>query len=705
MNPFKSLYSILLLTFLFGACDQADPLKARRFSFVLPTDANLLSILENTPDGLETEVYKTDEHTFLLVDAPSDYDLSRLRKAFSGNSEIQDLLKSPLERIYKLEQQANYSAQNGQLITREQQDSKRYVLTLEIVNDLNLLKMYKHVHSMGMAWPEITENMKTVGIRDMEIYLDGYRAFLVMDTKPDFEWEDEGEQWGTLPREKEWQEYVAKFQKVDPQSKAAEKWAAMKRITAYQASWESLSNYEIPQWMKDSKFGIFIHWGPNSVPEMHTDWYSRWMYLDSGRVDHMTGEKTSDTPHPAHVFHKENFGDPKKFGFKDLIPMWTMEKFDPKEWVSIFKQSGAQYVVPVAEHHDGFALYESSITPYHAVAMGPKTDVLKALTDEIKKQGLICGVSSHLAFNWNFYTQKPHFDTWDPQYADLYAPRHEPYSPASEEWLAETWWPRTKEIIDNYQPDILWFDFYLDRPEFAPYHKKLAAYYYNSGLKRNQTVVLQTKNLRYQSYREGTHMLDLERSKMDSLRSEYWQTDTSIGKNSWFYTKNWIPKAPGDLIADLMDIVSKNGCLLLNIGPRKDGIIPDDQKETLLAIGEWLKVNGEAVYGSSYWRTFGEGPTETATGHLSEDKNSGFTQEDIRFTKNNGFLYATVLAPPTRDITIRSLSTDQLSIQSIELLGYDGSITYQQNADGLSIKRPKSTQLQHAWVFKITPSK
>ncbi|MFS4447998.1 alpha-L-fucosidase [Maribacter sp. 2307UL18-2] len=490
------------------------------------------------------------------------------------------------------------------------------------------------------------------------------------------------------------------FVGCNPKKKEARNEALEPEIS-FEENWESLEQYEIPQWMKDAKFGIFIHWGPNSVAELHTDWYPRWMYLDSGHVDHVTGEKIDDIPHPASVYHKEKFGDPKDFGYKDLIPMWTMENFDAKAWVDLFKDAGAQYVVPVAEHHDGYALYESTITPYNAVDMGPKRDVFGELTDEIKKQGLLSGASSHLAFNWNFYTQKPHFDTGNPQYADLYAPPHEPYTPASADWLANTWWPRTKEIIDKYQPDILWFDFYLDRPEFAPYHKKLAAYYYNSGIKRNKTVVLQTKNLRYESFKPGTHMLDLERSKMDSLRKEYWQTDTSIGKNSWYYAENWIPKTAGSLIADLMDIVSKNGCLLLNIGPRKDGIIPDDQKTTLLEIGKWLKLNGEAVYGTRPFEVYGEGPTKTETGHLSEDKNKGFTQEDIRFTTNKGALYATVLAPPTQDITIKYLSVSKIKIKRIALLGYDGGIQFKQTETGTIISLPKDIDLKHAWVFKI----
>jgi len=473
----------------------------------------------------------------------------------------------------------------------------------------------------------------------------------------------------------------------------------------YAENWESLKQYQIPEWMQDAKFGIFIHWGPNSVVELHTDWYPRWMYLDSGRVDHNTGTYTSRQPHPAVAYHQEKFGDQKEFGYKDLIPLWTMEHFDPQEWVNLFKEAGAQYVIPVAEHHDGFALYESSITPYNAVDMGPKRDVFKLLVEEIKRQGLICGASSHLAFNWNYYTQRPYFDTGNPAYADLYAPQHEPYAPVSEDWLAQTWWPRTKEIIDLYQPDILWFDFYLDRPEFAPYHKKLAAYYYNSGLARNKDVVLQTKNLHYESYPAGTHMLDLERSKLDSLRKKFWQTDTSIGKNSWYYSKNWIPKSAGELIADLMDIVSKNGCLLLNIGPRKDGIIPDDQQKTLREIGEWLATNGEAVYGSRYWEVYGEGPTETQTGHLSEGKNQRFTEEDIRFTTNEDFLYATVLIPPTQNIHINSLAKSSVKVEAVELLGYEGKIAFEQSDAGLTIQLPEATDLAYAWVFKVKGEK
>lgn len=464
----------------------------------------------------------------------------------------------------------------------------------------------------------------------------------------------------------------------------------------FEENWESLQSYKIPQWMKDAKFGIFIHWGPNSVAELHTDWYPRWMYLDKGIMNPQTGEITNGKPHPAYLYHKEKFGDQKEFGYKDLIPMWTMENFNPEEWVSLFKEAGAQYVIPVAEHHDGYAVYESSYTPYTSTKMGPKYDVFKALADEIKRQGLIFGASSHLAFNWNFYNQQDYFDTGDPANQVLYAPPHSPDEPASPEWLANVWWPRTKEIIDKYQPDIFWFDFFLDRPEFVPYHKKLAAYYYNSGIEREKTVVLQTKNFNFESYPEGTHMFDLERSKSDKIREEYWQTDTSIGKNSWYYAANWIPKSAEELVADLVDIVSKNGCLLLNIGPKKDGTIPEDQKKTLLDMGKWLNVNGEGIYGAMHWDVFGEGPTETNTGHLAESKDKRFTQEDIRFTTKDDVLYAYVLVPPTEDIVVKYLGSDKVKIKSIELLGYQGEIRFEQSEAGLRIELPSDADLDYA---------
>ncbi|TWU40396.1 alpha-L-fucosidase [Novipirellula artificiosorum] len=476
------------------------------------------------------------------------------------------------------------------------------------------------------------------------------------------------------------------------------------KVNAYEPDWKSLQEYDIPDWMADAKFGIFIHWGPSCVPGYRTDWYPRWMYQDKVQWNHRTGEIQAHRPHPAYLYHVKTYGAPSQFGYKNFFPLFKAEEFDAEAWVDLFVKSGAKYVIPVAEHHDSYAMYASKFTRWNSVDTGPQRDILGELRTEIKKQKLIFGVSSHLAFNWDFYNQQPHFDTGDPNYADLYAPQHEPYSNTSAEFL-KTWWLRTKDIIDNYEPDILWFDFGIDRAEWAPYHARLAAYYYNSGLKRGVTPVLQTKNLSYDSYPAGTHMLDLERSKSDQMLDELWQTDTSVGINSWFYCREWVSKSSNLLIDDLIDIVSKNGCLLLNIGPDASGRIPADQANVLLEIGEWLQVNGEAVYGTRPWHVYGEGPTQVATGHLSEDKNQKFNSQDIRFTQKGDTVYAIILQAPEGKTLIHSLNAstheELKNIKSISVLGSERTLDWAMTDQGLQIGRIETPPFESAVVLKI----
>jgi alpha-L-fucosidase len=472
----------------------------------------------------------------------------------------------------------------------------------------------------------------------------------------------------------------------------------------YNNTWESLDKYKIPEWMADAKFGIFIHWGPSAVPGHKTDWYPRWMYQDSVQWSHENGKVYNPNPSESYQYHVKTYGDPSEFGYKDLFPLFKAEKFSPEAWVDLFVRSGTKYVIPVAEHHDGYAMYNSSVTRWNSVKTGPKRDILGELRDEIRKQGLIFGASSHFAFNWNYYNQKPEYDTGDPQYADLYAPQHEPYIQCSPEFL-ETWWKRTQDIIDRYEPDILWFDFGIDSPEYTPYHPRLAAYYYNRGLERGVVPVLQTKNLHFESYPHGTHMLDLERSKSDQMRDELWQTDTSIGSNSWFYCREWISKSSNSLIDDLIDIVSKNGILLLNIGPDAEGVIPEDQQKVLLEIGDWLKVNGEAIYGTRPWKVFGEGPTQVATGHLSEDQNKGFTSQDIRFTQKEKTLYAFILDVPKTSIHIHALNPSKYEtlkqIKSVSIVGSDETVSWKISDFGMEIDPIKMVPFESAIVCKI----
>lgn len=461
----------------------------------------------------------------------------------------------------------------------------------------------------------------------------------------------------------------------------------------FKPNWESIKeNYKDPEWFRNEKFGIFIHWGVYSVPAYSSEWYPRKMYMDTATF---SAQLNTESEGASEVFlhHKEKWGDQKDFGYKDFVPMFKAEKFNANEWISLFKKSGARYVIPVADHHDGFAMYKSNTTRWNSFNMGPKKDILGELFEEGRKQGLIMGASSHYAFNWSFYNKKDYFDTVDSEYADLYSAKGKDLTePVSDEFKKQ-WWDRTVDLIDNYQPDILWFDFYLDIPDYEEYRPKIAAYYYNKGVEWGKEVVINDKNLNHDAFPEGTVIYDLERGKMSGIRELPWQTDTSVGKNSWSHVTNEEYKTPNKLVDDLVDIVSKNGNLLLNIGPKSDGTIPQEQKEILLKIGSWLDMNGEAIYDTRYWKTFGEGPTKVAGGYMSEHKgDKGFTANDIRFTTKGDKLYAIMLAwPKDGKIEIKSLGrgsehAKDITIKGVRLLGSDVKVDYNQNEGELSVK-------------------
>ncbi|WP_303318052.1 alpha-L-fucosidase [Flavivirga abyssicola] len=474
-------------------------------------------------------------------------------------------------------------------------------------------------------------------------------------------------------------------------------------VQLYQPNWESIKkHYKDPAWFNNQKFGIFIHWGAYSVPAYGSEWYPRRMYMDTATFSaQLNPQKTG--PNDTYVHHKKTWGDQKTFGYKDFIPMFKGEKFNAAEWIDLFKKSGARYVVPVADHHDGFAMYKSNTTRWNAFDMGPKRDVLGELFKEGRSKGLIMGASSHYAFNWSFYNKKDHFDTTDPEYADLYSPKGKDLTEPVSEEFKQKWWDRTVDLIDNYQPDILWFDFYLDIPDFKDMRPKIAAYYYNKGIEWGKEVVLQDKNFDHDAFPEGTVIYDLERGKLPGIRKLPWQTDTSIGKNSWSHVSNWQSKTANQLIDDLVDIVSKNGNLLLNVGPKSDGTIPDEQKDILLEIGDWLSINGAAIYDTKYWKVFGEGPTEVNNGHHSEGNNKEFTGQDIRFTQKDGKLYAIMMAwPENNKVSIKSIKKSEDLVTKVTMLGSDAEITWTHNDDGLNVQMPPKKPCNHAFVLEIT---
>ncbi|MCH5210822.1 MAG: alpha-L-fucosidase [Oscillospiraceae bacterium] len=470
----------------------------------------------------------------------------------------------------------------------------------------------------------------------------------------------------------------------------------------YKDTWESLQQYHVPEWYEKTKFGIFIHWGVYSVPAFGSEWYSRNMYIQGSK---------------EYEHHIKTYGAHKDFGYKDFIPMFKAEKFDAHEWITLFKNAGAQYVMPVAEHHDGFQMYDSELSDWNAKKMGPKRDVLGEITAECEKAGLVNGASSHRVEHWFFMGHGKEFESdikeplkrgdfyWpsmkEPQHHDLFS---EPTP--SEEYLND-WLCRCCEIVDKYRPKIVYFDWWIQHSAVKPYLKKFAAYYYNRAEEWGEGVVI---NYKHDAFGFGTAVVDIERGQYAEAKPYIWQTDTAVAKNSWGYTENNKYKTAVQIVRDLVDIVSKNGRVLLNIGPRADGTIPDEDRNILLSIGKWLKVNGEAIYGAKLWRKSAEGPTEIQEGQFADDEEKAFTSEDIRFTVNGGYIYAACLNMKDKDsVCIKSLSEADASrkpafhgiIKSVEVLGYDKMPEWSRDEKGLTVKTVKIDSDMPV-VFKIS---
>lgn len=470
---------------------------------------------------------------------------------------------------------------------------------------------------------------------------------------------------------------------------------------AFTPDWTSFANYPIPQWYKDAKFGIFIHWGVYSVPAFGNEWYPNLMYLRG-------------TPEFEH--HVKTYGPQDKFGYKDFIPHFKAEKFDSAEWATLFKKAGARFVVPVAEHHDGFAMYETSFSKWNAARMGPKRDIIGDLARAIRKEGLVLGLSSHRAENWWFYGGGREFDSDVRQgrYADLYGPAcrmgddgearaHRKSLPMPDSVFLDNWLKRTCELVDKFQPELVWFDWWIQHIAFDPYLRKFAAYYYNRSAQWDRNVAINYKN---DAFPEGTAVFDIERGQLKGIRSAFWQTDTAVSKNSWGYVENQDYKTVTSLIHDMVDIVSKNGALLLNIGPKPDGTIPEPEQKMLIEIGDWLTLNGEAIYGTRPWTSFGEGPTDIIEGTFNDVKRVAFGPEDIRFTRKGKALYAIALGwPADGKLKIHAFAQKgkdaPAKINRIELLGHEGTLKWRQSRKALTISLPSRKPCPHAFVFKI----
>lgn len=423
----------------------------------------------------------------------------------------------------------------------------------------------------------------------------------------------------------------------------------------YQPDWRSLRQVQTPEWLQDGKFGIYTHWGPYAVHAYgsNTTWYSFSMYMDE------EGE--------ARVHFEKTFGKlTPEFGYKDLIPKFTAEKFDAEEWAELFKKAGARFAGPVAEHHDGFAMWDTKYSEWNAAKMGPKRDVVGELEKAIKGQDMKYVTAFHHAANWFFFpVWDDQYDAGDPKYSGLYGQPHEQGAKRNQEFIDE-WYGKIIEVIDTYSPDFIWFDFALDAiPE--GYVKDFLAYYYNHADSKGKQVVVTYKG---HDIIPGAAVRDLELGQEPNITYNDWITDTSVDdRGAWGWANDLTFKTPNRLIDNLVDRVSKNGYLLLNVGPKPDGTIPEGAKEVLLEMGAWLEVNGDAIYGTTPWFLAAEGPTNLgeASSIGFNESNVVYTPEDIRFTVKDDDLFATFLAWPGDRAVIKSLRDGSVKTKNEDL--------------------------------------
>jgi len=478
--------------------------------------------------------------------------------------------------------------------------------------------------------------------------------------------------------------------------------AARPRKYKFEATSESLSNYQVPRWYEDAKFGIYFHWAPFSVAAYKTEWYPRWMYNPPDR----RGRGKDFMEH-----HLKTWGPLDKFGYKDFIPLFKAEKWNPDRWARLFKEAGAKYVASAAVHHDGFAMWDSKHIPYNSRAMGPKRDVVGEFIAAARKVGLKAGLSTHYGRHWAYYTFRPQYDNWDPKYEGLYGHRREDTDPPRPQ-DEQHWENVLTELIDNYQPDYIFVDGGIgdgerkfNKPYFRQAFYNVLAHYYNSARRWDRGVVLTYKR---EFLKTDQAVEDFERSGMDHIRlSSKWQTDDKISVSGWCYVENTEFWPVDYLIGALMDIVSKNGNLLLNVGPKPDGTLRKVEVKTLKQIGKWLKVNGEAVYGSRPWRQFGEG-TMVKIGDDGKSGKSKMGPDAVRFTVRDGVLYAACFGwPDSRRFVIKSLGSNHPvskdGIKSITMLGSGETLRWKQTAGGLEVTFPKEKPCDYAYVLRLVP--
>ncbi|MFF9585697.1 alpha-L-fucosidase [Streptomyces achromogenes] len=471
--------------------------------------------------------------------------------------------------------------------------------------------------------------------------------------------------------------------------------------TGYSPTWASVDQHPAaPEWFQDAKFGIYFHWGVFSVPAYDNEWYPRNMYIGGSRANtHHTSVFGDPEAWPYHNFI--NGARDKAGNFVQFAPKLKSAggSFDPEEWAQLFADAGAKFAGPVAEHHDGFSMWNSSANEWNSLAKGPRLDLLRLHADAIRAKGMKLLVAMHHAYNFTGF--------YDHVATQSTTTLKKLYGQLGSQAQNQLWFDKLKEVVDGYQPDILWQDFNLSRVDEAQ-RLQFLSYYYNRAVAWDKEVVATYKD----GFNNRGEVYDFERGGPADIQSPYWLTDDSISSSSWCYTVGIGYYSLAAMLHSLIDRVSKNGNMVLNIAPTAEGTIPSGQRGILLGIGDYLKRFGESVYATRAWTAYGEGPTKMGGGSFTTPRAG--TNTDIRFTRNKAdtVLYATVLGWPGSTLNINTLASDRINLgtlTSVQLLGsqagsYVSLPNRSQDGSGLHIAMPSSTApfSAPAYVVKLT---
>jgi alpha-L-fucosidase len=472
----------------------------------------------------------------------------------------------------------------------------------------------------------------------------------------------------------------------------------------YHPTWESLAKHEAaPEWFQDAKLGIYFHWGPYSVPAYGSAWYPRNMFMEG---------------HDVNNHHTKTYGPVDEFGYEDFIPLFTAEHFDPAEWAALFKTAGAKFAGPVAQHHDGFAMWHSKVNPWNAGDMGPKRDILGDLFSELRKRDLKTIATFHHARNGQRNRDKPAL--WNGKGFDSHYPYHPDFPTATTDpklrmlygnfetvdEFNRYWLEQVKEVIDTYSPDIIWFDSWMNMlPESC--RMEMAAHFFNHGEAGGQEVVTCHK---HNDMPMSFSVLDFEQGGRREIHPMPWMTDITLGQSRWSYVEGHDYKDAALVVRNMIDVWSKNGVVLLNVSPRADGVITREQRAVLKEIGEWLKVHGEAVYGTRPFDTYGYGTAGSqSSSHDGQSSKIEYTAEDVRFTvsRDNKTMYMFFLGRPEAGavVRIKTLGRHRYALRSaikrITLMGTAAEVDWEDDTYYLVLKMPDLEMNKIATVLKM----